>query len=112
MVVFVFSWIGISILPLSGHSFYCHALRLEQVQAFFREISKSMPNILPGINAFYERTSQTLDDDNWMVLIAIDVITPDIAKIIDDAARGFWFKSRWELRRDQEYLVVYGPVKE
>ena len=45
-------------------------------------------------------------------MIAIDVITPDIAKIIDDAARGFWFKSRWELRRDQEYLVVYGPVKE
>jgi len=85
---------------------------LEQVQAFFREISKAIPNIRPGINAFYERSSQgrPWDEDNWRVLIAIDVITPDTAKIIDDIALGFWFKSKWELRRDQGYLVVYGPV--
>ena len=87
-------------------------LRLEQVQAFFREISKAIPNIRPGINAFYERSSQgrPWDEDNWRVLIAIDVITPDTAKIIDDIALGFWFKSKWELRRDQGYLVDYEPV--
>ncbi len=89
MLIFVFSLIDISILSLSGHSFYCHALRLEQIQAFFLEISKARPNIRPGINAFYSRSSQTLDDDNLMVLIAIDVIIQDTAKIIDDTALGF-----------------------
>jgi len=84
---------------------------LEQVQAFFRELSKAMPNIRPGINTFYERSPQSIpwDEDNWRVLIALESITPDKAKTIDDTARGFWFKSKWELRRDQEYLVVYGP---
>ena len=52
------------------------------------------------------------DEDNWRVLIALEAITPDTAKTIDDTARGFWFKSKWELRRDQEYLVVYGPETE
>ena len=47
-----------------------------------------------------------------MVLIAIEAITPDTAQIIDDIALGFWFKSKWESRRDQEYLVIYGPVTE
>ncbi len=46
-----------------------------------------------------------------MVLIALDVITLDIAKIIDDIALGFWCKSRWELRYDQQYLVIYGPTR-
>ena len=45
-----------------------------------------------------------------MVLIKIEVITPDVAKVIDDVALGFWFKSRWELFYDQQYLVIYGPI--
>jgi len=103
--------LGACILSLSDLSFYCTALRIDQVQAFFREISKATPNILPGINAFYKRAShgRPWEDDNWMVLIKIEVITPDTAKIIDDVALGFWFKSRWELRDDQQYLVIYGP---
>ena len=77
------------------------------------EISKALPNIRPGINAFYERSSQgrPWDDDNWVALIIIDVITPDTAKIIDDIALGFWCKSRWEVRYDQQYLVIYGPMR-
>jgi hypothetical protein len=107
----IFYLIGQSLSSLSRYSFYAHALKLEQVQAFFREISKAMPEIRPGINAFYERSPQGRpgDEDNWRVLRALDAITPDTAKTIDDTARGFWFKSRWERRRDQEYLVVYGP---
>ena len=95
-----------------SRSFYCTALRLDQVQAFFRKISKAIPNIRPGINAFYKRASHggPGEDNNWVVLIKIEVITPDIAKIIDDVALGFWFKSRWELRDDQQYLVIYGPT--
>jgi len=87
---------------------------IEQVRAFFREIAKTAPHIRPGINAFYERSFQDRpwDDDSWVVLIEIEVITPDSARIIEDLASRFWFKSRWELRRDQEYLVVYGPVAE
>ena len=63
---------------------------------------------------FYERSSQNRpwDEDDWRVLIALYVITPDTAQIIDDIALGFWFKSKWESRRDQEYLVIYGPVTE
>ena len=45
-----------------------------------------------------------------MVLIALEAITPDTAKIIEDIALGFWFKSKGESRYAPEYLVIYGPI--
>ncbi len=44
-------------------------------------------------------------------MIAIEAITPDTAKIIEDIALSFWFKSKWESRYNLEYLVIYGPIE-